>query len=167
MNIFWGKRGAKVVMGSFVAQTVFVIKNEPPALPKYSQWSKNDKQMSQRSPRVWNKFKIQAFSKLGRVFAQGVSGVSKRPSGLREAPYKKIPICLLEKPKLLISMISGIWARHQAPKPTLFIFGDTRTSQKEKEKHWNILGKYYFCKCENHKLCANLEILNISKTYNI
>ena len=36
------------------------------------------------------------------------------------------------------------WTRHQAPKPTMFIFGDTRTPQTNQEKSPNILKVAFF-----------------------
>ena len=34
--------------------------------------------------------------------------------------------------------------RHQAPKPIIFIFGDTRIPNKIKQNPWNMFGEYYF-----------------------
>ena len=53
-------------------------------------------------------------------------------------------------PKLQISWFLSVSTRHRAPKPTLFIFGERPGHLKKIKNSGNILGKYYFCKYENH-----------------
>ena len=48
-------------------------------------------------------------------------------------------------PKLQIPWFLGFSTRHQAPKPTLFIFGDTRTPKTNQEKSWEYLKTIIFC----------------------
>ena len=44
----------------------------------------------------------------------------------------------LRGPKLQIPWFLGFWTHHQAPKPTLSIFGDTRTPKQNQETPWNM-----------------------------
>ena len=74
-------------------------------------------------------------------------------------------------PKLNISWFLDFWTRHQAPKPVIFIFGDTRIFKRNPEKHLTHVYTYFlelwestFSKIFESHMCSFLffEILSTS-----
>ena len=62
-----------------VAQTVFVIKNKPPALPKRSQWSKNKQKIKQK-----NSPSVKKSSESGPFLDPGPADCAKRLQSLEK-----------------------------------------------------------------------------------
>ena len=66
--------------------------------------------------------------------------------------FDKVSILLCAGQKTQIFMLSDFWTCPGPSKPTLFIFGDTRTPNKNQENLWGIFGKYYLCNSGNQKI---------------
>ena len=65
-------------------------------------------------------------------------------------------------PKLQISWFLSVSTRHQAPKPTLFIFGETRTPKKNQEKIWEHPGKILSIEIWDSKISKKLALIHIA-----
>lgn len=134
--VFWGKRGAKVWMGSFVAQTVFVIEKWAPSPPKVhskiERWAKNE---PKSPPIVKKSSKSQTYSSLPATADRDLPSLAvcldssrrrnkKGPGTLRET----LTISITSIDSLINALINGHWGPYNSSQSGLIWLEENESS---------------------------------------